>query len=223
MPTASAVRRSPRVASSAKSSRRWRSRIFSWWASRAFHAGRAVSGNIPVIGLPFSARLVQGGALGGDHVHELVPGADERLRAVVLELAGEGVHIDAGSGEPGQHVLAVATIGGQDPTERSVNGEGLQGALGHRVHRERRGERPYIKDVGRAGILGARAGPQQALRAGAGVEDALPARGAEQGAVRLVRPLRDRDAELMRSASGTLSLTAASHRLMNTEATEPTS
>src|SRR2546422_7677859 len=31
------------------------------------------------------------------------------------------------------------------------------GALGHRVHRERRGKRLDVKDIGRAGILGARA------------------------------------------------------------------
>src|SRR5437667_12879146 len=59
MPTASAVRRSPRVASSAKSVRRCSPRIFSWWASSAFHAGRALSGNVPVIvsviRLPFIA------------------------------------------------------------------------------------------------------------------------------------------------------------------------
>src|SRR5436309_5105423 len=37
----------------------------------------------------------QGGALPGDHVHEIAPGADERLGAFVLELTGEGVDIDA--------------------------------------------------------------------------------------------------------------------------------
>src|SRR5258705_13873112 len=128
MPTASAVSRSPRVASSAKSIRRCSPRIFSWWARSAPHAGRAVSGNIsviiPVIGLPFisqirsdegerSTRLVQRSGLGGDHVHEVAPGADKGFRAFVLELAGEGVHIDGGLGEPGQHFLAIATVGGQ--------------------------------------------------------------------------------------------------------------
>ena len=41
---ASAVIRSPRLGSSAKSLRRCSSRTFLWCASRAFHAGRAVSG-----------------------------------------------------------------------------------------------------------------------------------------------------------------------------------
>jgi len=57
----------------------------------------------------------QGGALGGDHFHEFVPGVDERLRAFILELAGEEVHVDAGPGEPGQNFLAVATVGGSAP------------------------------------------------------------------------------------------------------------
>src|SRR5439155_4443195 len=112
------------------------------------------------------------------HLHELAPGADEGLGAFVLALAGETVHIDAGPGETRQLPLAITTICPHHPAARSMIGEGLQRALGHSVHRERRGERPDIQDVGRAGILGARAGPQQALRAGAGVEDALPARGA---------------------------------------------
>src|SRR5882672_4429782 len=149
MPTASGVNRSPRVASSTKSVRKCSSRIFFWWTCNAFHEGRAVSGNIPVIGLSLGtlARLVQDGALGGDHVHEIAPGIDERPGAFVLEPVGEGVHVDAGRGEAGQHFVAVAAIGGEDPTKRSMIGESLQRALGHGVHRERRGERLYIKDV----------------------------------------------------------------------------
>ncbi len=110
---------------------------------------------------------------------------------------GEGVHVDACVGERCQHFLAVPAIGGQYLAERSVIGQRLQRTLGHRVHGEWGRERPDVQDVGRTGILRARAGPQQALRPGAGVEDSLPARRVEQRAVRLVRPLRDRDAELI--------------------------
>src|SRR6266478_1614408 len=52
MTAASAVSRSPRGASSAKSLRRCSSRIFSWWAWSAFHDWRAVSGKLFVIGFP---------------------------------------------------------------------------------------------------------------------------------------------------------------------------
>jgi len=78
-----------------------------------------------------------------------------------------------------------------------VIGQRVQGALGHGVHGERRGERLDIEDVGRVGILGSRARPQEALRTGTDVFDALPARRVEQRAIRRVRPLRDRNAELI--------------------------
>jgi hypothetical protein len=54
-------------------------------------------------------------------------------------------------------------------------GEGFQRSLGHRVHRERCGERLDVEGVGRFGVLGSGAGPEQALGPGAGIEDALPA------------------------------------------------
>ena len=141
--------------------------------------------------------LRQGSALGGDHLHEFVPGFDERFGPFVLELGGQGVDVDAGPGELRQHFLAVATVGRQQRAEFAVLGEGFQGALGHGVHRERRRQGLDVQDVGGLGVLGARAGPQQALRAGPGVVHALPARRAQQGAAGLVRPLRHGDAELV--------------------------
>src|SRR5437867_3569651 len=57
----------------------------------------------------------------------------------------------------------------------AVVGESLQGALGHGVDGERRGEGLDVQDVGRLGVLGPGARPQQALRARAGVEGPLPA------------------------------------------------
>src|SRR5262245_27796204 len=85
---------------------------------------------------PSLAGLREDGALGGDDVHQLVPGLDERLRALVLELGRERVDADTGLGEPGQDLLAVATVGRQDLTELAVLGEGLQSAFGHGVDRE---------------------------------------------------------------------------------------
>ena len=50
---ASAVKRSPRLGSSAKSWRRWSSRTFWWCASRAFQPGRPVRDWIPAVILVF--------------------------------------------------------------------------------------------------------------------------------------------------------------------------
>ena len=74
-------------------------------------------------------------------------------------------------------------------------GKRFQRSLGHRVHRERRSESLDVQDIGRLGVLGSRAGPQQTLRTGAGVVDPLPARRVEQVAIRLVSALRDGDTE----------------------------
>ena len=77
----------------------------------------------------------------------------------------------------------------------AVVGEGLERALRHGVDGEGRGERLHIKHVGGFGILGAGAGPKQALRAGAGIGGALEARRGEQLQIGLVGALGDGDAE----------------------------
>src|SRR5262249_53025093 len=130
MPAASAVMRSPRFASSAKSVRRCTSRIFSWCACRALQEGRAVNGNVRGIGFLLSAVLVERGGLECDHAHQLPPRGDERLGTFVLQLRGQRFHVDAGFGEAGQHFLAVAAVGGQDSGQHSMIGDGLQSALG---------------------------------------------------------------------------------------------
>src|SRR5215831_19932922 len=83
-------------------------------------------------------------------------------------------------------------------------GKGLQCAFRHGVHGERRRERLDVKNVGSLGILGSRAGPQQALRTGAEVVDAFPARRGEKLARRLVGSFSDRDAELVAERLGSL-------------------
>src|SRR5215467_1554554 len=90
--------------------------------------------------VPRLAGLRQVGALGADHRQELVPGLDERLRALVLELGPERIDVDTGLGEPGQHLLTVATVGRQDLTELAVLGEGFERGLRHGVDREGRGK-----------------------------------------------------------------------------------
>src|SRR5262245_53188610 len=91
MPAASAVRRPPRVASSAKSDRRCSERIFSWWASSAVHDWRIIPD--PFFGPSGAARprcpmlLCSSPAFLGAPAPVawyLVPQADDRLRQVVL-------------------------------------------------------------------------------------------------------------------------------------------
>src|SRR5260370_8912228 len=71
------------------------------------------------------ARLPEVGALGDDHLHELVPGLHEGLRSLVLELGGQRVDVDPGLGELGQHVLAVAAVGRQERAAVASTAEGL--------------------------------------------------------------------------------------------------
>src|SRR5262249_48341702 len=153
---------------------------------------------------PSLAGLREDGALGGDDVHQLVPGLDERLRALVLELGRERVDVDTGLGEPGQDLLAVATVGRQDLTELAVLGEGLQSAFGHGVDREGRGEGLDVQNVGGLRILGARAGPQEPLGTSTGIVGALPPRRSEESPARLVRALGYGDAELVPQRLGRL-------------------
>src|SRR5260370_34426669 len=80
------------------------------------------------------ARLPEVGALGDDHLHELVPGFHEGLRSLVLELGGQRVHVDPGLGELRQHLLAITAAGRQDRAEAAVIGEGFPRAPPPRFH-----------------------------------------------------------------------------------------
>ena len=124
----------------------------------------------------------------------------------------------------GQHLLGVAAVGGHRLADLAVVGEGVQGRLGHRVDRERRGEALDVEDVGGLGVLGPGARPEQPLRAGALVHQPLHAL-----ASRAARGRRGRRGSRPRaragccSSAGASSLTATSQRLMKIEATEATS
>ena len=130
-----------------------------------------------------------------DAGHQVVPRLDERRGALVLQPRRQRVDVDARLGEAGQNRLAVAAIRREHRADLAVVGEGLERALRHGVDGEGRGESLHIEDVGGLGILGAGAGPQQALGAGAGVGGALEARRGEQLQIGLVGALGDRDAE----------------------------
>src|SRR3546814_15364245 len=70
-----------------------------------------------------------------------VPGLDEGLRALALQLRGQCVDIDAGRGDLLQRGRAVAAVLGHRAAHLAVDGEGAQGILRHRVDRVRRGQR----------------------------------------------------------------------------------
>ena len=79
-----------------------------------------------------------------------------------------------------QYFFAITAVGAQDRADFAVVREGLQSAFGHRVHRERRCQSLDVQNVGGFGILGSRAGPEQTLRTGSEIVDALPAWRVEQ-------------------------------------------
>ena len=76
--------------------------------------------------------------------------------------------------------LAVAAVRCERVADLAVIGEGLERALRHGVDREGRGQRLHIERVGGLRVLGAGAGPEQALGAGTGIGSALEARRSEQ-------------------------------------------
>ena len=65
-----------------------------------------------VLIIPDSAGILERFALGGDARQQLGPGLDERPGPFVLELSGQGIDVDAGGGELGQDLLAVAAVRG---------------------------------------------------------------------------------------------------------------
>ena len=51
-------------------------------------------------------------AFGRNAFQQIVPGLDERFRAFDLELCAQGVYVNAGLGEVGQHLVAVVVTRG---------------------------------------------------------------------------------------------------------------
>ena len=117
--------------------------------------------------------FLERGALGCDHRQQFVPGFYKRLRAFILKLRGQGVHVDAGLRKLGQDFFSITTVRRHDRANFAMIREGFQRRLGHRVHCERRGERFDVENIRSLRILGAGAGPEQTLRPGAGIIRAL--------------------------------------------------
>src|SRR4029077_10792597 len=89
MPAASTVIRTPRVASSAKSLRKWSSPIFWRWASRAFQAGRVARGEVPSVIFVYLKLARAGGLALGDSTRRT------RGRVPQAKAAREGIRIVA--------------------------------------------------------------------------------------------------------------------------------
>ena len=89
----------------------------------------------------YSTNRRQACALGSDNLHQIVPGADERFGAFVLELCAQVINVDARRRELVQHCFAVAAVGRHDLAEISMIREGFQSSFGHGVYRERRSQR----------------------------------------------------------------------------------
>src|SRR4029077_9579270 len=113
--------------------------------------------------LPCSARFPHCRALGFDASYQVIPRFHKRRSAFVLQLRRQRIDSDARLCEAGQNHLAVAPIRCEQLTNFAVLGEGLKRSLGHSVDGEGCGERLHIKDIGRFGILGAGARPEEAL------------------------------------------------------------
>ncbi len=103
-----------------------------------------------------------------------------------------------------QHLLGVAAVGRHRLADLAVVGEGVQGRLGHRVDRERRGEALDVEGVGGVGVLGPGARPEQPLRPRALVHQPLRARRVEQLAVAGVGAVADRQPEPVAQLAGHL-------------------
>src|SRR5262249_62223834 len=61
-----------------------------------------------------SAGLLERVALRRDHAEGRLPRLDERLGALLLELVSERLVVDAGLGEPPEHLLGVSAVASED-------------------------------------------------------------------------------------------------------------
>src|SRR3546814_4581286 len=96
-------------------------------ACSAAHCGRRVSAAPPSFSdlsmAAGSARAGQRLRLVGDALHQLVPGGDEGLRALALQLRGQRVDVDAGRGDLLQRGRAVAAVLGHRAAYLAVRSE----------------------------------------------------------------------------------------------------
>ena len=124
-----------------------------------------------------------------------MPRGGEGVDAFALQPRGESVVVHAFTHELLQHRFGVATIGRQRRAHLAVVGKGQQGLLGQGIDRAGRRQGFHIERVWRGPVLGAGAGPEQALRCSASGREPLPAVRRQQVAIGLVGAHRDRNAQ----------------------------
>ena len=99
---------------------------------------------------------------------QAVPGRSERLGAFALQALGKRIGVNARRAACGNRGIRADGVVRQGLVHFAVLGKGQQRFLRQGVDGVRRGQRVDVERVGRRRVLGAGAGPQQALRAGAG-------------------------------------------------------
>jgi hypothetical protein len=98
----------------------------------------------------------------------------------------------------------------------------LQSFFGHGIYREANCQNFDVQDVGCSRVFGAGAGPKQALGSGPEVVNTPRALGTDVRVIGRVDACAIATPNRLRSASGTLPITATSQRLLKTDATEGT-
>lgn len=127
-----------------------------------------------------------------------MPGFCERCGAFALQVSGQRCIVDALAVEFRDDCFrrfCTTLIDRQDIFYFTVLGKGEQCLLGNGIDRTRCSECFKIKRVRCCGILGAGAGPQQALGLSTGAGQFLPTRSSQQFAVGFIGAHRDGDAE----------------------------
>ena len=146
---------------------------------------------------PAGCRSGDGAALGVDPVHQVGPVRAERAGTLALERPRQCAHVDSRVCELGQRRFSVPTVGGHGSAEVAVVEERLEGLVRHRVDREGGGKTVDVERVGRLGVLGGGAGPEQPLHPCAGVLEALKAVGDHHLAVGAVGVETHRERQLV--------------------------
>src|ERR1700690_3591342 len=121
-----------------------------------------------------------------DGRHQIVPGLDERIGALSLQLPGQLAGVNAAAGETLQYGLTVPAIGGQCIRNLPMIGKREQGSLRHRVHRVWSRQRADVESVRSLWILRAGASPKQALGGSSFGRQLQPLRRSQQLAVSLI-------------------------------------
>src|SRR5450759_5944252 len=101
-------------------------------------------------------------------------GVAERLYALPLKLGGDGVEVAPATRGVGERPLRRPWVGIERASDPAVVGERAQRLLGHRVDHVGTNQLGDVEHVGVGRVLGASAGPQRPLWAGALIAQTFP-------------------------------------------------